>query len=103
MKSVTITLESNHGTEMETIAICSEDSTKANIQALEDNPTTTRQDHGSNRQNYDNTEVQNLPRQVVLKIEREGEPTKDWKWTQKGSHANLITQKCAYHLLETKT
>ena len=77
MKSVTITLEDDDETEIETIVICSEDLSKANIQALEDNPTTTRQDHGSNRQNYDNTEVQNLPRQVVLKIEREGEPTKD--------------------------
>ena len=50
MKSVTITLEDDDETEIETIDICSEDSTKANIQALEDKPMTTRTDNESNRQ-----------------------------------------------------
>ena len=81
MKLVTITLKSDDETEMETIATCSEDSTNANIQALEDKPMTTRTDHESNRQDYDNPEVQNLPRQnygqAVLEKEREGKPTED--------------------------
>ena len=63
MKWVTITLEDDDETEMETIAICSEDSTKANIQALVDKPMTTRTNHESDRQNYNNPEDQNLPRQ----------------------------------------
>ena len=63
MKSVTITLEDDDEIEIKTIAICSEDSTKANIQAIEDKPMTTRTNHESDRQDYDNPEIQNLLRQ----------------------------------------
>ena len=41
---------------------------------------TTRTNHESDKQDYNNPEVQNLPRQnygqAVLKKEREGKPTK---------------------------
>ena len=74
-------MEDDDKTEIETIDICSEDSTKANIQALEDKPMTTRTNHESDRQDYDNPEVQNLPRQnyghAVLEKEREEKPSKD--------------------------
>ena len=61
MKSVTITLEGDDETKIKTIAICSKDSTKANIQKLVDKQMTTKTNHESDRQDYDNPEIQNLP------------------------------------------
>ena len=63
MKSVTVTLEDDDKTEIETIAICSEDSTKANIQELINKQMTTKTNHESDRQDYNKPEIQNLPRQ----------------------------------------
>ena len=63
MKSVTITLEDDDEPEIKTIAICIEDSTKANIQDLVDKQMTTKTNHESDRQDYNNPEIQNLPRQ----------------------------------------
>ena len=61
-ETCTITLESDEETEVETMATCSDDPSNDDVQVLEDKLMTARTNPESDRQDYDNPKVQDLPR-----------------------------------------